>query len=189
MSKMVVGLGNPGARYANTRHNVGWMALDALARKHGVSVDRSGFQAVYGEMRWGPQSEKVLLLKPLTFMNLSGRAVAQAARFFKIAPADILILFDDMDLEVGRLRLRAKGSAGGHNGIKSIIQELGTEEFPRVKMGVGRPAPGWQVVDWVLAPFGADDAATIAGVLPQAVEATECFLSEGILKAMNRYNA
>lgn len=189
MPKMVVGLGNPGSKYANTRHNVGWMALDTLARKRGVSVEKSGFQAVYGEMRWGPQAEKVLLLKPLTFMNLSGRAVAQAAHFFKIDPSDILVLFDDMDLDVGRLRLRAKGSAGGHNGIKSIIQELGTEEFPRVKMGIGRPAPGWQVVDWVLAPFGADDAAAIAGVLPQAAEAAECFLTEGILKAMNRYNA
>jgi len=189
MPKLIAGLGNPGARYAATRHNVGWMLLDAFARKHGVSVDRSGFQGVYGEMRWGPGAEKVLLLKPLTYMNLSGRSVAEAARFFRIAPADILVLFDDLDLEVGRLRLRTKGSAGGHNGVKSIIAELGTAEFPRLRIGIGRPAPGWQVVDWVLAPFGPEDAAVVAGVLPRAVEAVECFLSDGILTAMNRYNA
>lgn len=189
MPKLIAGLGNPGARYAATRHNVGWMLLDAFARKHGVSVDRSGFQGVYGEMRWGLDAEKVLLLKPLTYMNLSGRSVAEAARFFRIQPSDILVLFDDLDLEVGRLRLRTKGSAGGHNGMRSIIAELGTAEFPRLRIGIGRPAPGWQVVDWVLAPFGPDDAAAVAGVLPRAVEAVECFLSDGILTAMNRYNA
>ncbi|MBY6276497.1 aminoacyl-tRNA hydrolase, partial [Symbiobacterium thermophilum] len=133
--------------------------------------------------------EKVILLKPLTYMNLSGRSVAQAARFYRIAPADILVLFDDLDLEPGRLRLRAKGSAGGHNGVKSVIAELGTAEFPRLRIGIGRPAPGWEVIDWVLAPFGPDDAAAVAAALPRAVEAVECFLTEGILAAMNRYNA
>lgn len=189
MTKLIVGLGNPGVKYAKTRHNVGWMALEAFAQKHGVQIDRSGFQGLYGEMRWGPMAEKVLLLKPLTFMNLSGRSVAEAARFYRINPEDILILYDDMDLEVGRLRLRAQGSAGGHNGMKSLIQELGTQEIPRLKIGVGRPAPGWQVIDWVLAPFGADDAASLAGLLPKAVEAVESFLSDGMLKAMNHYNA
>lgn len=188
MPKLIVGLGNPGAKYANTRHNVGWMALDALAKKHGVAIEKSGFQGVYGEMRWGPRAEKVVLLKPLTFMNLSGRSVAPAAHFYKIDPADILVLYDDMDLDVGRLRMRVKGSAGGHNGMKSLIQELGTQEFGRLKIGVGRPAPGWQVVDWVLAPFGPDDLATIAGTLPKTVEAMETFLNDGMLKAMNLYN-
>ncbi|MEW8979495.1 MAG: aminoacyl-tRNA hydrolase [Symbiobacterium sp.] len=189
MPKLIAGLGNPGPRYANTRHNVGWMLLDAFARKHGVAVDQRGFEGLYGELRWGPDAEKVLLLKPLTYMNLSGRSVAQAARFFRIDPADVLVLHDDLDLEVGRLRLRARGSSGGHNGIKSIIAELGTEVFPRLKIGIGRPAPGWQVVDWVLAPFGPDDAATVAGVLPRAVAAVECFLTDGIEAAMNRYNS
>jgi len=189
MPKLIAGLGNPGPRYANTRHNVGWMLLDAFARKHGVAVDQRGFEGLYGELRWGPDAEKVLLLKPLTYMNLSGRSVAQAARFFRIDPADVLVLHDDLDLEVGRLRLRARGSSGGHNGIKSIIAELGTEAFPRLKIGIGRPAPGWQVVDWVLAPFGPDDAATVAGVLPRAVAAVECFLTDGIEAAMNRYNS
>ncbi len=189
MPKLIVGLGNPGAKYANTRHNVGWMALDAFAKKHGVTVEKAGFQGVYGEMRWGPLSEKVILLKPMTFMNLSGRSLAPASRFYKIDPADVLVIYDDMDLDVGRLRLREKGSAGGHNGMKSVIQELGSQEFPRLRIGVGRPAPGWQVVDWVLTPFGTDDAATIAGTLDRAAAAIESFLTDGILKAMNLYNA
>jgi PTH1 family peptidyl-tRNA hydrolase len=186
MPKLIVGLGNPGAKYANTRHNVGWMALNAFARNHGVSIDRNGYQGLYGEMRW--EGEKVILLEPMTFMNLSGRSLAPAAHFYKVDPADILVVYDDLDIAPGKLRLREKGSAGGHNGMKSIIQELGTQEFPRLRIGIGRPAPGWQVIDWVLAPFGADDAATIAQVLPRAVEAMEAFLSEGTLKAMTKFN-
>lgn len=188
MPKLIVGLGNPGARYATTRHNVGWVALEAFARKHGVAIEKSGFQGVYGELRWGPRAERVILLKPMTFMNLSGRSAAPAAHFYKSDPAEILVVYDDMDLETGRLRIRMKGSAGGHNGMKSLIQELGTEAFPRLKIGIGRPAPGWQVVDWVLAPFGADESASIAAVMPNAVEAIETFLTDGILKAMNLYN-
>lgn len=189
MAKLIVGLGNPGSRYAATRHNVGWMLLDAFARKHGVAVSQRGFQGLYGELRWGPEAEKVILLKPLTYMNLSGRSVVQAARFYRVDPAGILVLVDDLDLEVGRLRLRAKGSAGGHNGLKSVIAELGTTEFARLRIGIGRPAPGWEVVDWVLAPFGEEDAAVVSAALPRAVEAVECFLTDGILAAMNRYNA
>lgn len=188
MPKLIVGLGNPGAKYANTRHNTGWMVLDEFARKHGVAVEKAGFQGVYGEMRWGPKAERVFLLKPMTFMNLSGRSVVPLAHFYKIEPQDILVIYDDLDLEPGRLRLRGKGSAGGHNGMKSIIQELGSDQFPRLKVGIGRPAPGWQVVDWVLAPFGADDAASLAGAVPKAVESVEAFLNDGLLKAMNLYN-
>lgn len=188
MPKLIVGLGNPGAKYAHTRHNVGWWVLDAFARKHGVAFTKSGFQGVYGELRWGPRAEKVILLKPMTFMNLSGRSVVPTAHFYKIEPADILVVYDDMDLDTGRLRMRVKGSAGGHNGMKSLIQELGTQEFPRLKIGIGRPAPNWQVVDWVLTPFGADDAASVAGAMDKAVEAIETFLTDGILKAMNLYN-
>jgi PTH1 family peptidyl-tRNA hydrolase len=188
MPKLIVGLGNPGAKYVATRHNVGWMALDAFARKHNVTVDRSGFKGVYGEMRWGSVNDKVILLKPMTFMNLSGQSLVPAAHFYKVAPTDILVIYDDLDLPPGKLRMREKGSAGGHNGMKSIIQELGSQEYPRLRIGIGRPAPGWEVVDWVLAPFGADDAATIAQVLPKAVEAVEAFLDEGALKAMAKYN-
>lgn len=188
MPKLIVGLGNPGAQYARTRHNVGWMALDAFAQKHGVKMDRNGYHGVYGELRWGSSSEKVILLKPLTFMNLSGRSLVPAAHFYKVAPTDVLVVYDDLDLPPGKLRIREKGSAGGHNGMKSIIQEWGTQEFPRLRIGIGRPAPGWEVPDWVLAPFGPDDAATIAQTLPKTVEAMEAFLDEGALKAMTKYN-
>lgn len=188
MTKLIVGLGNPGARYANTRHNVGWMALEAFAREHGVSIDRNGYQGVYGEMRWRETGDKVILLKPLTFMNLSGRSLAPAAHFYKVDPADILVVYDDLDLPPGKLRMREKGSAGGHNGMKSIIQELGTGDFPRLRIGIGRPAPGWEVVDWVLASFNADDAASLAQTLPRAVQAMEAFLTEGALKAMAKFN-
>lgn len=186
MAKLIVGLGNPGTKYANTRHNVGWMALEAFAKKHGVELDRTGFHGVYGETRW--DGEKVILLKPMTYMNLSGRSVAPMMNFYKIAPADLLVIYDDLDLPPGKLRMREKGSAGGHNGMKSIIQELGTQEFPRLRLGIGRPAPGWEVVDWVLAPFGEDDAVSIAQVLPRAVEAVEAFLTDGAKIAMSKYN-
>ncbi|HLN64896.1 MAG TPA: aminoacyl-tRNA hydrolase [Symbiobacteriaceae bacterium] len=188
-TKLIVGLGNPGAKYERTRHNVGWMVLDEFARKYKVTVDRTAHHGVYGELRsWGPTGDKVFLLKPLTFMNLSGRSLAPFANFYKVAPADVLVIYDDLDLPPGKLRLREKGSAGGHNGMKSIIQEFGTQDFPRLRVGIGRPAPGWEVVDWVLAPFGGDDAITIAQVMPRAVEAVEAFLTEGTLKAMTKYN-
>lgn len=186
MPKLIVGLGNPGARYANTRHNVGWMVLDAFARKHNAAFDQHGFHGVYGELRW--DGDKIILLKPLTYMNLSGQAVAPAAHFYKIAPADILVVYDDLDLKPGTLRMRERGSAGGHNGMKSIIQELGTTEFPRLRIGIGRPAPGWDVVDWVLAPFGADDLVAINEALTRAVEAIESFLTHGPVKTMSKYN-
>lgn len=186
MPKLIVGLGNPGAQYAKTRHNTGWMALEAFAQKHSAVFDRHGFEGIYGELRW--EGEKVILLKPLTYMNASGRAVAPLARFYKIPPEDMLVVYDDLDLPPGSLRMREKGSAGGHNGMKSIIQELGTQEFPRLRIGIGRPAPGWSVVDWVLAPFGEADLALINQVLPRAVEAMESFLTDGPVKAMSKYN-
>jgi PTH1 family peptidyl-tRNA hydrolase len=184
--KLIVGLGNPGARYEKTRHNVGWMALDALAKKHGVEISKSGFQGLYGEWRRG--AEKIILLKPSTYMNLSGKSVGPAANFYKIPPAEILVVYDDLDLPPGKLRIREKGSAGGHNGMKSLIEELGTQEFPRVRIGIGRPAPGWQVVDWVLAPFGADDLPLITAAVDEAVKAMETWLDEGTLAAMNKHN-
>jgi len=188
MPKLIVGLGNPGARYAATRHNVGWMVLDAFARKHGVTLDRNGHHGIYGESRWGMPPEKVVLLKPMTFMNLSGRSVVSAAHFYKVAPADMLVIYDDLDLPPGKIRLREKGSAGGHNGMKSIIADMGLQDFPRLRIGIGRPLPGWEVPDWVLAPFTPDDAASIAQIVPKAVESVEVFLSEGMLKAMSLFN-
>ena len=188
MPKLVVGLGNPGARYASTRHNVGWVVLDSLAKKHGVLLDRTGHHGLYGEMKWQPTGEKVILLKPMTFMNLSGRAVVPAAHFYKVALGDLLVLYDDLDLPPGKLRMREKGGSGGHNGMKSIIQELGSQEFPRLKIGIGRPDPGWEVQDWVLSSLGPDEAASFSQTLPRAVEAVESFLTDGILRAMTKHN-
>lgn len=186
MPKLLVGLGNPGSRYAATRHNIGWVVLDEFARKHNISVDKVAFEGVTGEARVG--TEKLYLLKPMTFMNNSGRSVARAAAFYKIDPREILVIYDDLDLPPGRIRVREKGGSGGHNGMKSLIQEVATQEFGRLRIGVGRPAPGWEVVDWVLAPFNSDDAAVMARVVPLAVEAVEAWLTEGLRSAMNRYN-
>lgn len=188
MAKLIVGLGNPGSRYASTRHNAGFMVLEAFARKHGLSAEKSGYHGLFGELPWGPRREKVVLLRPLTYMNLSGRAVTAAASFYKVEPADLLVIYDDLDLPPGRIRLREKGGAGGHKGMLSIIELLGTSDFPRLRVGIGRPAPNWEVPDWVLAPFGPDDAASMALVLPRAVEAVEAFLSDGVRKAMAQCN-
>ncbi len=188
MPKLVVGLGNPGQQYATTRHNIGWMMLDAFAKKHGVPIDRNGHHGLYGEFKWQPTSEKIFLLKPLTYMNLSGRSVASMASFYKLSASDILVLFDDLDLPVGKLRMRSMGSSGGQKGMKSLIEELGTEEIARLKFGIGRPAPGWEVVSWVLAPFPADDAAAVALGVPRAIEGIESFLTDGITKAMTLIN-
>lgn len=187
MPKLIVGLGNPGPRYAKTRHNVGWMAVDAFARKQGCNLDRIGHHGQYGELRW-TSGEKVILLKPMTYMNLSGRSVLSAARFFKIDPYDMLVVYDDMDTPVGMLRLREQGSSGGQKGVQSIIQELATQSFPRIRIGIGRPEPGWDSADWVLSGFGADDAPLVTLALERAVSAMEVFLSENFGKAMNLFN-
>lgn len=186
MPKLIVGLGNPGARYEKTRHNIGWMALDAFAKKAGVEIMKSGFKGLYGEHKYW--SEKVILLKPLTFMNLSGESVGPAAHFYKIDPAEILVVYDDMDLPTGKLRVRESGSAGGHNGMKSLIEVLGTQEFPRLRIGVNRPAPGWKVVDWVLAPFSGDEQPQVASAIDEAVLAMETWLAEGTRTTMNKFN-
>lgn len=188
MGKLVVGLGNPGQRYADTRHNIGWRVLDEFARKHQLSIDRRGYEGVYGELTWAPTGEKVLLLKPLTYVNLSGRSVAAVIRYYKLEPPDVFVIYDDMDLTAGRLRLREKGSSGGHNGIKSVIEHLQSQEFPRMKIGVGRPAPGWEVPDWVLSRFGPDELPVVTQAVDRAVNAVEEYLTAGIVKAMTQFN-
>ena len=151
---LIVGLGNPGREYEKTRHNAGWRALDKIAAKLNCKVDKGKFQGLYGQTSYA--GCKVLLLKPQTYMNLSGRSVLQLSAFFKVPPQRIIVLFDDISLEPGRLRLRKDGSAGGHNGIKSIIAELGSQDFPRVKIGVGaKPHPDFDLADWVLSTFSA----------------------------------
>ena len=187
VSWLVVFLGNPGLRYEGTRHNAGFMAADAFAAKHGVSITRARFRALTATCRIGDTS--VLLMKPQTYMNLSGEAVGQAARFYKIPPEHILVVSDDVSLPVGGMRIRPNGSAGGHNGRKNIISVLGTENFPRIRMGVGAPPrPDYEMIDWVLSVFRDQDAADIADAASRAADAVECYIDQGPEKAMNRYS-
>ncbi len=186
-SWLAVFLGNPGLRYEGTRHNAGFMAADALSRKKSVSITRSRFQALTGTCLMG--GETVLLMKPQTYMNLSGEAVGQAARFYKIPPERILVVSDEVSLPVGSLRIRPGGSAGGHNGLKNIISVLGTDQFPRIRIGVGSPPhPDYEMVDWVLSVFRDQDAVDMAEAASLAADAVECYITQGPEKAMNLYN-
>lgn len=156
ISWLVVGLGNPGDAYRSTRHNAGFMAIDEIARTLGTTVDRARFHALTGEATIGEL--RILLMKPMTMMNLSGQAVGEATRFYKLPPERVLVFSDDITLAPGRLRVRAKGSAGGHNGLKSIIEQLGSDAFPRIRMGVGeKPHPDMDLADWVLSSFTPDE--------------------------------
>ena len=187
VSWLVVFLGNPGLRYEGTRHNAGFMAADAFARKHSVNINRSRFRALTATCPLG--SETVLLMKPQTYMNLSGEAVGQAARFYKIPADHVLVVSDDISLPVGAMRIRTKGSAGGHNGLKNIISVLGTEEFPRIRLGVGAPPyPDYEMMDWVLSVFRNQDAVDMADAAGRAADAVECYITKGPEKTMNLYN-
>lgn len=184
---LIVGLGNPGPEYAKTRHNIGFRCLDILAQKLGCTVDRGKFQGLYGQASY--RGQKVYLLKPLTYMNLSGRSVVQLSAYFQIPPQRIIVLFDDISLDPGRLRVRPSGSAGGHNGIKSIIQELGSQDFPRVKIGVGaKPHPDFDLADWVLSPFTAQEEKALAVSLENGANAALTILEQGTAQAANAYN-
>ena len=184
---LIVGLGNPGREYEKTRHNAGWRALDKIAAKLNCKVDKGKFQGLYGQTSYA--GCKVLLLKPQTYMNLSGRSVLQLSAFFKVPPQRIIVLFDDISLEPGRLRLRKDGSAGGHNGIKSIIAELGRQDFPRVKIGVGaKPHPDFDLADWVLSTFSAAEEKALEPALDRAADAALCIIDKGISEASNRYS-
>lgn len=187
--KLIVGLGNPGKKYERTRHNFGFAALDELARALRVDFSPSSYK---GELAIVSHSihDKIFLLKPQTYMNLSGESAALLANFYKISPQDVLVIFDDLDLPLGRLRFAAKGSAGGHNGIKSLIEHFGTTDFPRLKLGIGRPIhPGFEVVDYVLQKFSKDESVVTEKVLKTAVEAVEYYLEvNDVTKAANRYN-
>ena len=184
---LVVGLGNLGDQYEGTRHNVGFQALDALAERANVPVQRLKFRALTHTAVAG--GCKVLLMKPVTYMNLSGEAVELAANFYHIPPERVLVFSDDVALPVGKLRVRRSGSAGGHNGLKNIIQHLGSDRFPRIKVGVGeKPHPDYDMVDWVLGRFGKEDQAVIEKAARRAAEAAECLLQEGIDRAMSLFN-
>ena len=186
-SALVVGLGNPGEKYENTRHNVGFLTVDELAERARVPVQKLKHRALTNTLEVG--GVKVLLMKPVTYMNLSGEAVGEAARFYKIPPERVLVISDDVSLPLGKLRIRKGGSAGGHNGLKSIIQHLGTDQFPRIKVGVGqKPHPDYDMADWVLSKFAGEDLKTITEAIRKAADAVECLIQEGPDKAMNRFN-
>ena len=184
---LIVGLGNPGKEYERSRHNCGFRALDILAGKLNAKVDKLKFQGLYTQTTYN--GIKLYLLKPQTHMNLSGKSVVQLSAFFKIPPQRIIVLFDDISLAPGRLRVRAEGSAGGHNGIKSIIQELGSQDFPRVKIGVGaKPNPDYDLADWVLGSFSALDEKAMAVSLENAGQAALAVIDKGVPEAANRFN-
>ena len=184
---LIVFLGNPGVKYEGTRHNAGFMTADVMAKNKGVAINRLRFKALTAQCTIG--GESVLLMKPQTYMNLSGEAVEEAARYYKIEPSHVLVVSDEMALPPGRIRIRTKGSAGGHNGLKNIIAHLGTEEFPRIRLGVGEPPhPDYDVKDWVLSTFKNQDAEDMARAAEHAAAAAECYITEGPEKAMNKFN-
>jgi len=187
VSWLIVFLGNPGLKYQNTRHNAGFMAADAMAVEKKVNINKSRFKALTATCTIG--AESVLLMKPQTFMNLSGDAVLQAAKFYKVPPERIIVVSDEVSLPIGRLRIRTKGSAGGHNGLKNIIARLGTDAFPRIRIGVGAPPhPDYDMADWVLSAFKNQDAEDMAAAAQRAAKAVECYITRGAEEAMNIYN-
>lgn len=187
VSWLIVFLGNPGPRYEMTRHNAGFMAADAMAKEKNVNINKARFKALTATCDIG--GESVLLMKPQTFMNLSGDAVAQAAKFYKIPPEHVIVVSDEISLPIGKLRIRTKGSAGGHNGLKDIIAKLGTDAFPRIRIGVDAPPhPDYDMADWVLSSFKNQDAEDMLAAAARAAQAAQCYITQGADRAMNRFN-
>lgn len=183
----MVGLGNPGQKYANTRHNMGFLTVDLLAEQKGVKLNKVKFKSAYNILSFA--GARCLVMKPQTYMNLSGESVGEAARFYKIPADHVLVISDDVSLPAGKLRIRGGGSAGGHNGLKNIIQHLGTDKFPRIKVGVGSPRPGeHDMVDWVMGKPMGEDRTAVEDALDRAGEAAKTLITEGIDRAMNRFN-
>lgn len=184
---ILVCLGNPGDKYENTRHNVGFLTADALGERLNKPIQRLKFKALTNVVEYG--GCRVLLMKPTTYMNLSGEAVREACQFYKIPPERVLVVSDDVSLPVGKLRLRRGGTAGGHNGLRSIIGQLHSDQFPRLKIGVGqKPHPDYDMADWVLGKFSKEDRKTIDAAIERALDAIECVFSQGMDKAMSQYN-
>lgn len=184
--KCFVGLGNPGKKYEHTRHNVGFMVMDELAKRWNISFNQEKFKGIYGTGI--VNGEKVFLIKPITYMNLSGECVRPFLDYFQIALEDLVVVYDDLDLPTGRIRLRQKGSAGGHNGIKSLIQHVGTEKFNRLRIGISRPIKPIPIPDYVLGSFSKEETPEIEGAITQAADACESFLTNPFLEVMNKYN-
>ncbi len=181
---LVVGLGNIGRQYEHTRHNVGFDIIDLISSKYNINVNREKFKGMYGEGKIG--SKKVILLKPSTYMNLSGESVREVMNFYKIASENMIVVYDDISLEVGRLRIRTEGSAGGHNGIKNVIANLGTDAFPRIKVGVGQP--NLELISHVLGKFNSEDREKVEKVFQASVDAVECIIMSDAAEAMNKFN-
>ncbi len=187
VTRLIVFLGNPGPRYACTRHNAGFMAGAAMEKKLNVRMDRLRFRALTAQAGIG--GERVLLMMPQTFMNLSGEAVAEAAHFYRLMPEQVLVVSDEVSLPIGKLRIRQKGSAGGHNGLKSVIARLGSDAFPRIRIGVGAPPhPDYDMADWVLSVFRDRDLEDMLAATDRAADAAICFITDGPERAMNRFN-
>ncbi|CEQ32170.1 peptidyl-tRNA hydrolase [[Clostridium] sordellii] len=183
---VIVGLGNPGKQYEHTRHNVGFDVIDILAKEYGISVTKIKHKAFIGEGRVG--SEKVILVKPQTYMNLSGETLIDIYNYYKVDSNNIVVIYDDIDLEVGKIRIRKKGSGGTHNGMRSILKCLGTNEFPRVRIGVSKPRQGQDLADFVLSRFRKEEADDIQDGLEKAAKAVDCMIRENLDLAMNKYN-
>jgi PTH1 family peptidyl-tRNA hydrolase len=185
---IVAGLGNPEKKYTLTRHNSGFLCVDELAEKHNFKINKLKFKAIIADTQIG--SHRVIVMKPQTYMNNSGEAIKEAAAFYKIPPERIIIIFDDISLDVGKLRIKRKGTDGGHNGIKSIVKHLGSTDFPRIKLGIGKkPHPDYDLADWVLSDFKKDEAVPLKQSIDNACEAIELMLDGEIDEAMNRYNS
>ncbi|MCQ2447923.1 MAG: aminoacyl-tRNA hydrolase [Oscillibacter sp.] len=183
---LIVGLGNPGSKYEHTRHNMGFLTVDLMAEKQGVKLNKVKFKSAHNILRIAGQ--KCLVMKPQTFMNLSGEAVHEAVQFYKIPADRVLVIYDDVSLPVGKIRVRPTGSAGGHNGIKNIIAHLGTQDFPRIKIGTGAPGEGGDMIDWVIGVPSQAERKVLVESFERAIEATECIIESGCQKAMNNYN-
>ena len=184
---LLVCLGNPGREYEGTRHNIGFLTADELERREGVKINKLRYRALTGEVRAGGQ--RVLVLKPQTYMNLSGESVKLAGGFYKIPPDHVLVVSDDVALPLGKLRIRAGGSAGGHNGLKNIIAHLGTDQFPRIRVGVGAPEhPDHEMIDWVIGKFSPAEKKVVDEAVARALDAALCVIERGVNEAQNRYN-
>ena len=183
---IVAGLGNPGEQYAHTRHNMGFLTVDLLAEQNKVKLNRVKFKSAYNILQFA--GAKCLVMKPQTYMNLSGEAVGEASRFYRVEPSHVLVIFDDISLPVGKIRVRPSGSAGGHNGIKSVIAHLGTQDFPRVKIGTGAPEAGGDMIRWVTGEPPMKDREILLDAFGRAIQAAECVVRHGCQRAMNDFN-
>lgn len=184
--KLVVGLGNPGEKYIATRHNMGFLIVDALAKRHNISIEKSKNKSLMG--KGVVAGDQVIMAKPQTFMNLSGEAVKPLFSYIDIETEDVIVIHDDLDLDFGRIKVKSGGGHGGHNGIRSIISYLGSKDFVRVRVGIGKPPPRWDVSNYVLSPFSADERENLHHILEKSADAVEAIISDGALKAMNRFN-